>query len=411
MSTIYKVIAGDTFEIISRNRYGTETESSKIARANPGVSEPLTAGITLVIPNLTNTPKNLPQQAASNNENEVAVLIDNKRFRFWSSITVIRSIDSIDTVEFIAPFESNLPEFREIFKPFTYKNITVTVGGLPLFTGTVISIDPVVETNQRTVSVGCYSTPGVLNDCTPPASSFPLEFDNQGLRDIATTLSSSFGIGLNFEIDQGAIFERVALIPKKKILTFLTELAQQRNLVISSTSSGDLLFQQSVTVGKPVAILQQGSSPLLSITALFKPQEYYSHITGMLPVLVGLAGSQFTVKNPHLDSVIRPITFGVPDTIDADVKAAVNAKIGRMVGNMVAYSIEVSTWRDPLGALWKPNTTLKITAPDAMIYNQYEFIIRSVTYDRSSASETARLNLVLPGAFSGEIPGTLPWDD
>lgn len=338
---MYKVQNGDTFELISRKKYGTEAEASNIAKANPGVAEPLTAGIILIIPPSPDAPQNLQQQTQSARENEVAILIDGKRFRFWDTVRIIRSIDSMDTVEFSAPFDSNAPDFREIFRPFSYKKAVVTVGGIPLFTGIMVVVNPVIENSQKIVSVSAYSLPGVLNDCTSPASSYPLEFDDQGLKNIATSISLPFGISIEFQADQGAIFERVALKPGKKILSFLTNLAKQRKLIVSSTTLGKLLFWQSVKVGKPIARLQQGIAPVLSVVPFFNGQEYYSHVTGLEPVIIGLDGSQFTVKNPRLEGAVRPFTFEVPDTPNSDVKTAVEAKVGRMFGNVVGYSASV----------------------------------------------------------------------
>jgi len=411
LSTMYSVITGDTFESISRKKYGTEKEADRIARANPGVAEPLTAGTTLTVPVLPEAPQNLQQAADSSTDDEVAILIDGQRFRFWDKVRITRSIDTMDTVEFGAPFDSEAPGFRETFRPFSFKTVVITVGGTPLFTGTMVAVNPVLENAQKIISVSGYSLPGVLNDCTSPASSFPLEYDNQGLREIATALAAPFGISVDFQADQGAVFERVASEPGKKVLAFLTELAKQRNLIISSSSRGKLVFLQSAESGQPVARLQQGSAPVLSVTPFFSPQEYYSHITGIEPVVVGLAGSQFTVKNPRLLGVTRPLTFNAPDTLDADVKSAVEAKAGRMFGNMASYSVRVATWRDPSGKLWEPNTAIKLRAPDAMIYNEYKFIIRSIEFSRDRATETATLNLVIPGSFSGKVPGALPWDE
>lgn len=410
MSTIYNVLDGDTFELISRKVYGTELEAGRIESANPGVFEPLTPGISLIIPVVPTAPQNIPQKAVFDDPNEVALLIDGERFRFWDRIRLSRSMDAMDTVEFSAPFDADTPNFRETFRPFSYKNIVVTVGGDLLFNGTMITIDPVLENNRKIISVSGYSLPAVLNDCTPPASAFPLEFNNQKLPEITAKFVEPFGIGIKFDADDGAIFERVASKPEKKVLSFLIELAKQRNLIISSTERGELLFQQSTTVGNPVARLRQGESPLLSVTPRFNPQDYHSHITGLESVELGLSGSKYTVKNERLEGVIRPLIFGVPDTVKADVKAAVQAKMGRMFGNLAGYTIQVDTWRDPVGVLWQPNTTLKLTAPDAMIYNEYEFIIRSVDFDRENA-DLATLELVIPGSFSGELPEVLPWDE
>lgn len=408
--TTYNVVTGDTFESIARKKYGTEKEADRIARANPGVAEPLTAGTVLTVPVLPDAPQNLQQQTQAATGDEVAILIDGQRFRFWDKVRIIRAIDTMDIVEFGAPFDSDAPSFKDTFRPFSFKTVVITVGGTPLFTGTMIGVNPVIENAQKIISVSGYSLPGVLNDCTSPASSFPLEFDKQGLRDISTALAAPFGISVEFEADQGAIFERVANEPGKKVLSFLTELAKQRNLIISSSSRGKLIFLQSTEAGRPVARLQQGIAPVRSVAPFFNPQEYYSHITGMEPVVVGLEGSQFTVKNPRLLGVTRPLTFKAPDTLNADVKGAVEAKAGRMFGNMVSYSITVISWRDPSGNLWEPNTTIKLLAPDAMIYTEYEFIIRSVEFNRDRATETATLNLVIPGSFSGKIPESLPWD-
>jgi hypothetical protein len=46
-----------------------------------------------------------------------------------------------------------------------------------------------------------------------------------------------------------------------------------------------------------------------------------------------------------------------------------------------------------------------------MVYNEYEFLIRDVTFEQTANSEVARLGLVLPGSFTGEAPEALPWDE
>lgn len=410
MSTIFKTVTGDTFETIAKKQYGDGSKSQVIASANPGANEPLTVGISIVIPSLQNEPTNKAQLAPSENQDEVAILIDGKRFRFWTDVSITRSLDQMATVEFSAPFNEQDQTFRDTFRPFSYKRCEITVGGEPLFAGTMVGVSPNLGEN-KTVQASCYSLPGVLNDCTPPASSFPLEFNDQGLREIASTLISPFGLDLVFDVDQGAVFERVACNAGQRVLSFLSELAKQRNLVISSNEAGAVVFWNSIAGGNPVAVLEQGQSPLSRVQPSFSPQEYYSHLTGIEPVFIGLGGSQYTVQNPRLKGVLRPITFTVPDTPGADVQAAVSAKASRMFGNAASYSIEVSTWRDPQGKLWTPNTTIKLIAPNAMIYSSYEFIIRSVQLNRAQKTTTATLDLVLPGSFSGETPEVLPWEE
>lgn len=408
--SIYTVIDGDTFETIARKSYGSEEDASLIARSNPGAAEPLVPGTTLVIPARPDAPGILPSAAASDRENEVALSISGERFRFWETIRIKRSLDSFDAIEFGAPFEENNSAFREAFRPFSYAPLAVTVGGAPLFTGTMLVPMPTMAADRRTVAVTGYSLPGVLNDCNSPSSAFPLEFNGQKIGDIARSLCAPFGLSVEITADEGPIFERVALTPGKKVYSFLTNLAQQRNLVIASTPTGKLLVQRSVAAGSPVARLVQGSAPVTSVAPQFKPQDYYSHITGLRPTSISSGGGKYTVKNPRLEGVVRPFNFTANDTLAADVKEATEAKAGRMVANAVGYSVGVSSWRDPVGNLWQPNTTITINAPGVMVYSDYEFIIRSVEFVQDGATESAILSLVLPGVFEGKIPEVLPWD-
>lgn len=410
MSTTSRVLRGDTFASIARRVYGTDAEASLIRRANPGVFAPLVVGAQLVTPPALGAPKDRPQEVPAKAENEVALLVDGERFRFWDSVRITRSIDAMDTAEFGGPFDSTAPGMRDTFRPFSYKTLDIKVGGEQLFAGTMVAVDPVIANDSITIAASGYSLPGVLNDCTPPAASFPLEFNDQTLQGIAESIAGDFGLAVEFPDGPGPTFERVACEPGKKALAFLIELAQQRNLIVTNTAAGALVFFRPAPVGIPVAKLRQGASPVLSVTPMFSPQQYHSHITGIEPVVVGTEGSQFTVKNPRLQGVVRPITFTAQDVEGGDVAAAVEAKASRMFGSMASYSVRVATWRDANGQLWAPDTTVTLEAPDAMVYSGYAFIIRAVAFDRDSTTETATLDLVIPGSFSGQQPEALPWE-
>lgn len=402
---------GDTFNLLARRAYGDDQQASLLRSANPGAVEPFEAGVVLTVPNQPNAPQNKPPTAQADNDSELALLINGQRFRFWTGISITRSIDSMDTLNVSAPFEPDDAQFRATFKPFAFAPVNINVGGAPLFTGTMLTVDPDLKEDGRTVAAACYSVPAVTGDCTAPASSYPLEWNEAGLRTIAEAAVAPFGLSVVFEGEEGAIFERVALKPGEKVLPFLIKLAQQRGLLVSSTERGELLFTKSIDTGQPVARLVEGAAPLVDVVPVFNPQDYYSEITGIEPVMVGLRGGQVTVRNSRLRGIVRPLAFEVSDTVNADIEAACNAKAGRMFANVVNYSCNVATWRDPDGNIWKPNTTVTIDAQSAMIYREYELLVRAVTLSRTSdGGEVATLALTIPGAFNSEIPEALPWD-
>lgn len=364
---------------------------------------------------------------------KVTLIIDDVAFTYWSEIEIALRLDAIDTVSFGAPFDAEHEEFREVFRPFSFLPIALQVSDQTLFTGTLIDSDPKTDEDSTTVQVSAYAAPGVLEDCTPHPDSYPLEFNNLGLRAIATRLAAPFGIKVRFEAPEGAKFKRAACDPDKKIHDFLSDLAKQRGLVMGNTASGELLFRRSIYGGSPVARFVEGVPPLTRVAPKFQPRSYYSQLTGLSPIHGPRTGGKWTCPNPRIaeshtrkgrlrrrelvglagvpSPVMRPLTTKLDDTEIGDVPHAVRAKLGRMFGNMVSWSIEnLPTWRDPKGHLWRPNTTVMLTAPSAMIFTESELLIREVSLKQTASSTTATLQVMLPGAFSGEVPQRFPWD-
>lgn len=395
-----------TIEQLSSLINGTPAQARQLREANPGATDTR----DLIIPTVPDAPQDMPHEMPATSPDEVALLIDGVRYRYWSEMAINRAIDSIDTVDIKAPFTVDVPEFRAAFRPFTYQPMSVTVGGEALFSGTMVSVDPAITDTEKTVTVSAYAKCGVLGDVNPSASALPTEYNNLTIKEIATRLCEPFGVAVEFTADVGKAFERVACDPSRRILEFLTELAQQRGLIMSSSPTGNLVFGKPQDK-PPVARLRQGESPVTGITPKFSPQNYFSHITGLESAEAGKKGGQHTVRNPHVKAGVRPYNFSVTDADGSDVKTATEAKAGRMIGNMASYTVELCTWRDASGKLWTPGDSVTLTAPDALIYNEYTFIIRAVTLNRDSDSMTATLELAMFGAFSGEIPEALPWDE
>lgn len=408
----YTIKPGDTFERIARQVYGDDLKAYLIRDSNPGADGTLVVGETLIIPSDTSATPSEAKSFNSDAVNEVALQINGVRFRHWDTVTITRAIDTVSVVEFTAPFDPNDRTTRDAFKPFKFQDVTIDVGGSRLFSGTMMTPSPSVTPTDRTLSVSCYGKPGVLGDCTAPASSYPIEWDQATLKTIAEAAAKTLGIAVQFDADPGAAFPREALNPGEKVLDFLSSLAAQRNLVIGDTPDGKLFFPLIVESGSPRADFTEGEAgPMTEVSPQFSPQEYYSHVTGIAPLILGLAGTQFTVKNAKLADAVRPVTFDSKDMIDSDVAASVNSKAGRMFASAISYELTLSTWRDPSGEMWEPNTLVTLLAPGAFVYSRSTFLIRSVTLSKTDTSEQATLSLIIPGTLAGKVPERLPWDD
>lgn len=342
---------------------------------------------------------------------ELSLLVDGKDFRGWTSLDATLSLDTLSTLEFSAPFESGNSAFRDTFRPFTFKPLELLLGGDLLFRGTLVDVSPEGASEISSVTVSGYSLPGVLVDCNIPQTSLPAEFKKVGLGLILKMISDPFGIETDVRGDTGATFAKVALDIEKKPWSLMSDLAKQRNMVLSNTPEGALLCWRSIATGNPVARFTD-EQPSSKISAQFSAQEYFSEITGFVPKSRKRKGARHTEQNPWLNNVLRPKSFRIDDSNAGDADTAVKASLARMFANMASYTIEdIPTWRDPSGALFAPNTTATLTAPDVMVYNETELLIRHVRLHDEPDKRSCDLSLVLPGAFSGELPTTLPWSE
>lgn len=352
---------------------------------------------------------------------EVEILIGGKAWRHWDDLELHLGLDNHPSVGFAAPFDYERREVRDAFRPFSFAPLGLTIGGEPLFTGTLVQVVPRVEPDASTVACSGYSLPAALEDVNLPADEVPFEASGLSLRQIAERLAGLHRVAVVMAAPEGPPFRRVNTRQKQtdttvehdqKIDSFLVELAKQRGLVRTSTEKGELLFWTSVAPGRPVVRLEQGLPPLVSAVPTFSPQEYYSEITGFTSAKRGSAGAKYTLRNERLaGGPLRALSFKLDDVEKADAPAAVRAKMGRMFGNAVTYVVNLPTWRAPSGALWKPNTTFTLKAPSAMVYSETELLIRDVILRENNGERTASLGAVLPGAFSGEVPARMPWEE
>lgn len=370
----------------------------------------------------------------------VGLVISGEKFKHFPEIDIALALDAFSTARFTAPFEADRKEFRRLFKPFGYNSINVLVDEKVILTGTMMHVEPRIEAASKSVEVSCYSLPGVLCNCCPPGTAYPLEFADQTLLPIAQTIVSKFGLKARFddsvsddETDhafkaakvkrgprggrgkRGNKFARVALEPGDNAHEFLVKLAQQIGLVMTDDAVGNLVFRDSdANLGNPVAEFTQGEQPLVSITPNFNPEEYFSEVSAFTPTKVKKKGDKHTEYNPFTrgKNIVRPYCFKLDNLLTAaDAPAACWSKLGRMLGNCCSWTIaNIGTWRDPQFDLWKPGTTINATAPDAMIYKKTELLVRDVALHQDAGGYTASLKVVLPGAFSGALPIDLPWD-
>ena len=401
----YTTRGGETWETISRRVYGNEASAERLRMANPGKVEPFLAGEEIITPQSPQL--NFSARRNQQDPREVVLYIDGAEYPFWTEIQITRSRDGISTAQFAAPFDANNANFRRIFEPFSYRDVVVTLKGAPLFTGTLMQVNPTLS-ELRVISASCYGRPGVLNDCCAAQMPESYEFNGRNLAEITASLCAPFGVSVVSLLEDDPVFEEIQIEPTKKVWGFLSELASQRNVVLRDNEDGALVIEQAKPKNGIAAALEEGQHPLLSVTPIFNAQEFYSHITAWTDTDFGDDGEKYTVKNPF-SSVFRPYSFKVPDAEPGEAINAAQAKLGRMLANSAQYSASLSTIYDQNGQVFAPSAPVQVTAPSAMIYRPTVLECRSVRLSFTPATSVADVELVFPGSLAGKMPGELPW--
>ena len=402
--TTYTTKQGETFEDVSRKEYGTEDSTAKLRKANPSAGAELDAGTQLFIPKTPSKTKINPTL------DEVTVLIGSIEFKNFLEVVVSQRFDSFDTCDIIAPFEPENTQFRELFKPFSYQSIEVFIGEELVFSGTQMGVNPSVTSSARTVTLSGYSRCAVINDTCVPISAYPVEVRGFKLDRIAKTITEVFPFDVVVDADVGASFNVATIKPDKRVAPYLTELAKQRDIVITNNLEGNLLLTKA-SESESVAFLKDNQPPLLSVIPQFSEQSYYSDYTAILPVIIRQNPTSYTAKNRKLTNALRVDNYMATDSFNGDEKTVAESRRARGLANSISYTCQLATLRDPNNALYAVNTFVNIEAPNAMIYRDTKMFVRGVTMSLTPSARVCELELTLPEAYNGKEVEVLPWEE
>jgi len=399
LSTSYSTNSGDTFSLIAQQTVGTDTFAAQIKRANPGISEPIPAGTTILIPSNRENAKGFLASGL-----DVKVTAD--RFVTMPNFTLSKRIDAIRKATFTVPNEI---QTRATLPPLTPLDCSIGYNGLSEMQGRIATPKNRESESSKSLVVNAFSECANLEKSPPPLSAFPLEFKDQNLEQIAGTICNIMGIDVFFDFDSGPRFKRVDIQQGEKVLGFFAKLAEQRNLIITDDEFGSLLFTRGDGSGAPILQIDDTGRPDVKVNTVFNDDKYYSSVTGILPTKTKKPGKQFTIDNPYYTGIVRPYTFKADNIDQGELETAVRSTASRMFAGIFGASITVPFWTDDNGDILKTNSVIRLRSPSNYLNNWGEYLIAGVTLSNTEGSETATIDAVLPSAYSGKIPESLPW--
>jgi prophage tail gpP-like protein len=332
----------------------------------------------------------------------------NRTVDFFQRFNISLRYDSVaSTFAFNGYFNPDNIEHKELYCIGHYHLCTLEHDGELLVTGYMLSENLKDTSNSQPVSVGGYSLPGVLEDCQIPRS-IALQSDGLSLREISQKLTAPFKLKTIIDPSVSAkmneVYEKTTAKESETIKSYLTELATQKNIIITHTPKGELYYTRAKTKQTPILNYGGDGIPCPEMGLSFNGQAMHSHITVVKQASVRSGGNsgESEVRNPYVPYVYRPRVVLQNSGDDIDTEQAAKNILASELKNL-KLTITTDRWQID-GKVIKPNNLITVLNPKVYLYKRTTWFIEQVDLQGDNTSTTATLTCVLPEVYSGETP-------
>lgn len=314
------------------------------------------------------------------------------------------------TFSFSYYFDPDNAEHKELSCIGHYHECTVEHNEETLVTGQILSINMNSSPVREMVSIGGYALPGVLEDSDIPPD-MPLQTEGLSLKEIAQQLCTRFNLKMEVADSVAAamngVFETSTAKDGQNIKSYLTQLAAQKDIVISHTTAGALLFTKAETNKTPLLDFDfsAGTTPGTTMNLNFNGQAMHSHITVRKQADAdGGNEGESTVRNPYVypKAVYRPRVITQSSGTDVDTDKAARQALAAELKN-IKLTIATDRWEVD-GKIIKPNNTVTVINPEIYLYNKTTWFIEQIEFKGDEKETTAVLTCVLPEVYNGKTP-------
>lgn len=339
----------------------------------------------------------------------------NRQIEFFNDFRIDLKHDSVaSTFAFTFFFDPNNKEHKELACVTHFHEVTIEFEGEQLIKGVITSNTFRHSRVKQLASFSGYSLPGVLEDCEIPPTLYPLQSDKLSLTEIAQKLISPFKKNYNLDmvvdpsvsVKMSKVFDTSTASESQTIKDYLTELASQKNIVITHDEFGRLLFTDAKTESQPIWTIDatKGVPEGTNLELNYDGQGMHSHIYMQKQASIDGGNSGYsTIRNPYvIGSVYRPTVKTQSSGDDNDTGLAARRALANELRG-VTLTVQTDRWMHQ-GKLFRPNKTISVFDPELYIYKKVNWFIESVTFEGNQESTTATLNCVLPEVYSEKTP-------
>lgn len=360
--------------------------------------------------------------------------IKNRRVRFFDKFSVSMRYDSVaSTFRFDFLFNPDDPEQKDLACVSHYHICYLEHNGERILTGYFLNQDFIDAPEPELTSIEGYSLPGVLEDVqiypntesalgrnimlTPlpaadliKAGGYPLQSDGLSLRQIAQKFIAPYGIKMivskSVFTEMDLTYDETSAKGTQSIKAHLSELASQRNIVITHNEYGDLIFTRPSASQRPIYHFNRSSAyPAHTRMQLsFDGRGMHSHIKSFQQqdMEEDVATVEGETINPYVPFVFRP-RVAIQSSGDANNTQDVAKNILAQELRGMKLKISIKDWT-VVGKIIRPGDIISVTNRFVYLYEKSDWFVESVTLEGDSQKFSATLECVVPECYNGVYP-------
>lgn len=334
--------------------------------------------------------------------------IRNRKITNFESFDINLKYDSFaSTFSLSFTFDPDNLEHKEMACIGHYHIARLYHNGQLLLTGYVLSTELTDNPEPTSTTISGYSLPGVLEDCEIPTTSYPLQVNGMNLEEISSKLIQPFGltqvIDASVKADMKLAYDDTDVKPGQSIGSFLSQLATQRNIVISHDEFGRLVYTRPSKNRRPIFHFER-NIPQTYMGLSFDGQRMHSSIKVFQQKEFDpeIAVTEAEVINPYVPFVFRP-HVAVQSSGDArdTEKTARNILANELRG--LSFSITTDRWLIDNKVI-TPGQLITAKNPQIYLYKTAELFMESVRLQGDKTKTVATIGCVLPEVYSGDTP-------
>ena len=348
-----------------------------------------------------------------------SIKIQGKDYSQFDQLTVTRSFNSLaSTFSFDANFNIEDPDQRLLFRPYGFRKCEIFADGNLELTGVILTQKFLDDPKARLTKVSGYSVTGVLQDCQIPTSAYPLQTDNESLNNIAKRLVSKFGLKLISEDPAGReIIEKSTAKSSETVLTYLSSIAAQKNLVLTHDNEGRVVLAKVNANAKPIASLREGVGVRMSLEC--NGQKMHDTATALRQASLDDSNAgEFTERNPFVSNFKTTVSPDNPSVSNfrptvKELNSGSSSSLSEAARNILSNEyrgikliIELDSWY--IGTIFvKVGQIVGIQNPRLYLDNETPFFFEKVEYSGDPKNQLAVISAVIPEVYNGGKPSNI----